>query len=219
MIRPGSRVADVGTDHGRVPIALVDRGRARSCVAIEPHEALLDGLRRRLGSGPAPRPIELRVGNGLAPLTAPDAIDTVVLAGLGSEAVLRILDRPDRTRIGSPRVVVQPQTDPYAVRAWFHAHGHTLTDERMVRDRGRWYVVIAAEPGVETGYDGHPLLRREDLYAAGPLLVARRDPDALASWLRTVRRLDRIVQRLPPGAGTNSRADLARAGRIVVALS
>ena len=219
MVGAGARVADVGTDHGRVPIALVDRGLATWCVAIETHESLLRGVRVRLGSDPVARPIDVRVGDGLAPVTAADRIDTVVLAGMGSDTVVRILDRADRTRIGGPRVIVQPQTEPHAVRAWFHAHAHVLIDERIVHERGRSYVVLAAEPGVETGYRDRPGLEPGDLYAGGPLLIARRDPAALVAWTRAVRRLDRIVERLPRGTGERTRHTRDRARRIVEALS
>ena len=218
MVPTGARVADVGTDHGLVPIALVDRGRASWCVAIDTDDRVLRPLRARLARDPIARPIEVRTGDGLAPVTGDDRIDTVILAGLGSDTVIRILERSEPPPTDGPRWILQPQTGPDAIRAWLRAHDHVLVDERIVEERGRPYLVLAAEPGVETGYDGPPGLEPDDLYAAGPLLVARRDPVALATWIATARRLDRIVEGLPPGSGERVRRDRARAHRIVGAL-
>ena len=116
-------------------------------------------------------------------------------------------------------MIVQTQTDPDAVRAWFHAHGHVLIDERIVEERGRWYLALAAEPGVENGYRPRDDLSRDDLYAAGPRLIARRDPAALEVWTATARRLDRLVDGLPAGSGARARQDRERAHRIVAALT
>ncbi len=219
MVPAGARVADVGTDHGLVPIALVDRGRARRCVAIDVDETVLGPLRARLARDPVDRPIEVRAGDGLATVTGDDRIDAVVLAGLGADTVIGILERAGPAAPGGPRVIVQPQTGPDRLRAWLHAHGHALVDERIVEERGKPYLVLAAEPGVETGYGPRPGLAPGDLYAAGPLLTARRDPAALAAWTATARRLDRIVDGLPPGSGRRVRGDRDRAHRIVEVLT
>lgn len=49
-IRPGSRVADIGTDHGYLPIWLLQHGRATFIAACDMREGPLEHARRSLSS-------------------------------------------------------------------------------------------------------------------------------------------------------------------------
>jgi tRNA (adenine22-N1)-methyltransferase len=219
-VPPGSRVADVGSDHGRLAESLLRSGRAVACIATEKRAHRLDVLRARLATGRPLAGLELRVGDGLAPLVPADRIDVIVLAGMGGDTIRRILDRAIVDRLSPSRLIVQPQTRHADVRAFLRRAGFRLIDECAVREDDRHYVVIVARPGPETAYvaPGDDL-DEDDLLAAGPLLVARRDPVALEAWADEVDRLAAIVAELPPGSGDRARESLARARRIVRALS
>lgn len=218
-IPPGSRVADVGCDHGRLAEHLIASGRAETCVATEVRSHRLDGFRDRLLASGVPPGLELRVGAGLDPLEPSDRIDVVVLAGMGGDRIRRILDVPRREALHATRFVVQPQTRPGDVRRFLRDAGLRLADERAVREAGRWYVVLVAEPGRETAYRPRADLSETDLLRAGPLLVARGDPQARRYWEEVVARLSAVVAVLPRrDAGHRARGDLAAARRILAAL-
>ena len=140
LVPAGSRVADVGTDHGRLPRLLLAHDLARSCVAIDVRA--IDAVVPPRFSGR----LEFRRGAGLAALAPADAIDVVVIAGLGARSIVRILDDERRASLGARRFVLQPQSEPALLRRWLASAGLGIVEERVALDRGRLYPVIAAEP-------------------------------------------------------------------------
>lgn len=165
LVPPGSRVADVGCDHGRLAAELARRG---SFVVATDRK-----LRR------VPEGVPFRLGDGLAPLSSRDRIEVVVLAGLGARSIVRILGA---SRLPVARLVLQPQTEAPLLRRWLVEHGRRIVDEALVRDGGRTYVVVAAEEG--DAADGLRLegLERDDVLAAGPVLLRRRAPGLARYW-------------------------------------
>lgn len=205
MIPHGSRVADVGSGHGLLPRHLLETGRAAFCVATERDE-------RRLGSVLRYPGLELRHGDGLAPLLPSDRLDVVVIAGLGGPSIARILDSPRRKALGIRRLVLQPQTGAADLRRRL-----ALVDERLALAGGRFYPVLAAEPG-ERSHDVAGL-DPEDLLEAGPCLVLRRDPLLRPMWEKEEARLVSILGRARPGRGRSAaEARLALARRVLAAL-
>jgi len=218
LVPAGARVADVGSDHGLVPAALLAEGIASWCVATE-----RNGPRRRsrppgAASVAARERFEFRYGDGLAAVHPADRVDTLILAGMGGGAVLAILDRGALTGLGIGTIVAQPQTRHAAVRAFLRRIGFALSAERMVAEGGRRYLVLAARRGTETAYDGVSGLTVDDLLEAGPLLVRDRDPVARGHWEARRERFRRLVAHGNDGPGRRARAEYDRAERVLAAL-
>ncbi|HEX6852791.1 MAG TPA: class I SAM-dependent methyltransferase [Candidatus Polarisedimenticolaceae bacterium] len=194
LVPEASRVADVGCDHGELARELLRSARASFVVAS-------DVVRTARAAGGE---VDWRVGDGLSPLTPGDRLDVVVLAGMGAATLLRILDRRRLDELGVRRLVVQPQTEPHRVRATMLERGFAVVDEAAAEDAGRFYAAIAFERGF--GLPAFGGLEPGDTLAAGPVLLARRDPAARRHWERQRRRLAGLPARAP---------DLARAERLV----
>ena len=185
LVPPGSRAADVGCDHGELARALLRSGRAAFVVGTD-----VVPTERATGGG-----VDWRIGDGLEPLRAGDRLDVVVLAGMGAATILRILDPGRLADLGVRRVVVQPQTDPRQVRAGMLDRGFAIVDEASAVAAGRFYVAIALERGA--GLPSFPGLEPDDVLAAGPILLIRRDAAARRHWERQRERLARHPARAP----------------------
>lgn len=198
---------------------LLSSGRAAHCVATELAGRRAPRLPRPDADPDRTSRLEFRSGFGLRVLRAEDRIEVVVLSGLGARAVARILeDRPPRG-LGVRRLVIQPQSEPARVRHWLAENGYVIVDERMVRERDRFYVVLAAEPRPGEAPPAHPRLDREDLEEAGPCLVRSPDPVVREYWQRVQRDQERILLLGSRGAGrAAARRRLERARRVLAAL-
>lgn len=199
LVPARSVVADVGTDHGLLPRRLLESGRAERCIASEPSRERLRKLRPYPDGHPLAGRLEVRVGDGLEVIRPADGVTVIVVAGLGGSTIARILRHPRLGSLGVHRLVLQPQSDAAIVRRWLVEHRWRLAEERLALDRGRFYPLIAAEPGDEPLE--HPRLGRDDLLEAGPRLVESRSPRVVAYWRAWLERHERILARARRGPG------------------
>jgi len=211
LVPRGARVVDVGAGHGRLVLWLASSGRAAQCIGVERPGPEGVRLQRALsGAGP-----EVRLGDGLAALTAADRPEVLVMSGLGARSMLHILEA-GAPRVGRlRRLVLQPQTEAGRLRRWLARRELTIVAERIILDRGRFYVVIAAEaapPAVAP--PPHPSLSADDLMEAGPLLVRSGNPLVTDYWRRTLARLGDALSDAADGPA----AQRARAMRILAAI-
>ncbi len=215
MIPAGSRVADVGAGHGLLPRRLLDRGWATHCIATEKTpERLRHVWRYPAGHRLAPA-LELRAGDGLQVLRATDRVDVLVIAGLGGRSIAAMLAEAPF----DGRMVLQPQDNAAFLRRCLLAGGWAIVDERPAFERGRYYEILAAEPGQPTGLPDHPVLGLDELIAAGPWLVRSSDPLVRRFWSLQARRLEGILRGLPAGtAELQVRRERDRALRILSVL-
>lgn len=214
LVPPASRVADIGTGHGLLPLWLLARSRVTHCIATEKTPETGPDLPRL----PAFPELEVRFGDGLEALHAGDRLDVLILSGLGARTILRILEENPSAVSGVPRLVLQPQTEAGRLRRWLVEHGRPIVAEHMVLDRGRFYVAIAAGTG-RARIPSHETLDAYELLEAGPCLVSSGNPLVRSYWRRTLSRLDRILERGRRSGGTaRARRQRALAARVLEAI-
>ena len=86
----GYCLADVGTDHGYIPIYLMEKGNYERAIAMDVRKGpLLRAEENRKSHGFEDR-MDLRLSDGVAALREGEA-DTVVIAGMGGGLVIHIL--------------------------------------------------------------------------------------------------------------------------------
>ena len=89
------RIADIGTDHGYVPIYLYKQGRIKKAYACDVRKGPLEKCRKNIALYGAEDVIETRLGSGLTPLKAGEA-ETAIMAGMGGMLIVHILqDSPE----------------------------------------------------------------------------------------------------------------------------
>ena len=191
LVPEGIAVADVGTDHARLLAWLRARGRVTRGIGIDVVEGPLRQAQQTLAAAGVGG-VELRRGDGLRPLRAGE-VDAVVLAGMGGAKMVRLLEGSRGLVPTLARLVLQPNTDWARVRRWVMDRGELL-DERMVEDRGKFYVVLAIRPGI-----GAPPRWDEDDLLLGPR-IRRERPAAFEAWIRhELRRVERALARAERG--------------------
>ncbi len=198
FVLPGSSVADVGTDHGYVPIALVSRGIAVHALAMDVREGPLARAREHIGRYGLNGRIETRLSDGVAALK-PGEADTVIAAGMGGELILHILGDGQRLWDSVEHWILSPQSEPEKVRVYLQENGFLIAREKMLCEDGKYYVVMDAVRG-----EMEPLERAQAVY--GPCLLRKRDP-VLGEFLkREERTLEGILAGLKDRTGDRAEA-------------
>ena len=140
FVRAGVRVADVGTDHGYLPIALLQGGRIISAVAADVNAAPLESAVRNAARFGVSDRMRCVLSDGLAGLSAADA-DDVVIAGMGGELILRIVAETPWLHTPEKHLVLQPMTTADRLRAGLYAAGFAIDREEAVYDGRKIYTV------------------------------------------------------------------------------
>ena len=147
FVQPGSRVADIGTDHGYVPIWLVQKGVCPSALAMDVRKGPLERAEEHVEEVGLSGKIELRLSDGLAKLKAGEA-DTVVIAGMGGKLTCRILEQGrhvwENWSEGKERLILSPQSEQDEVRHFLEKQGFLILREAMLLDEGKYYIVLEA---------------------------------------------------------------------------
>ena len=142
LIPKGVRVADIGTDHGHLPISLIRSGISERVIACDIREKPLDNARKNIEKTGTVG-VELRLGDGLSPVL-PFEVDYIVIAGMGGEVISGILDSAKWTRDEKYTLLLQPMTSADALRRWLSENSFRISEEKAVLDGGKLYTVIKA---------------------------------------------------------------------------
>ena len=152
LVTDGNRLADIGTDHGFVPIFLIQEDRIPSAVAMDVNEGPLERASAHIREAGLEERISVRLSDGLAAL-GPGEADTVLIAGMGGALTVRILEDgsdllwdPDREE-GIRELVLQPQSEVGKVRRFLESGGWSICREEMVYEDGKFYPMMQCRPG------------------------------------------------------------------------
>ena len=187
-VTKGNRLADIGTDHGYIPIYLVQEGICPSAIAMDVNQGPLDradahieeyGLSDRIGT---------RLSNGLEKLD-PSEADSIVIAGMGGALMTDILTRGIHVVKAGKEFILQPQSEIFKVRHFLHDNGYAIVNEQIVKEEGKYYFIIKAVPGQQS-YD------EEFLYEYGECLLKEKTPLMMEYLEREMNKYQKIMESL-----------------------
>ena len=146
FVSPGSRIVDVGTDHGYIPIYLVQNAAAVHAIAMDIKKGPLDRAKAHIAQFHLEEQIETRLSDGLKELK-PGEGDTVILAGMGGALTVRILQEGHLALNQIKEIILSPQSELDRVRKFLQANGFVIVKESMVCEENKYYTVMKAVKG------------------------------------------------------------------------
>ena len=148
LIEKGQPTADIGSDHAGLARYLVEMGMVPWVIATELGEApFIRAYQSAVNSMQADK-IEVRKGDGLQTLN-PGEVVNVVIAGLGGDTITSILANDWQKAASFKHFVLQPMSRPAVLREALCRQGWPIIDEVIIRENRRYFIVIAAVPGIE----------------------------------------------------------------------
>ena len=169
MVTSGYRIADIGTDHGFVPISLIERKIILSAIAMDVNDGPLAIARENIHEAGLLDKIEVRKSDGLENLKT-NEVDCAIFSGMGGNLIIKLLsDNWEITR-SLKECILGPQSEWEKVRKFLLEHGFSIAQEEMVKDAGKYYLVmkVTVTPAEE--------LWNEVELAFGKWLLEQRNP-------------------------------------------
>lgn len=182
MVVQGSKVADIGCDHAFIPIYLKKNNIAKKIIASDVRKGPLDIAKRNVASEGLSEFIDVRMGDGLKSIK-PGEVDTIVIAGMGGMLIIRILSESPEILNSIRHLVLQPQSDVMEVRRYLDASGWIITEEKMVLDAGKYYVIMGCNR-IDTDKENSPeddvsgvneVINKETFLMYGKYMLMHRD--------------------------------------------
>ena len=146
LVPERARLADIGTDHGYIPVYLLQQGRIDHAIAADIGAEPLEHARRTAQEYELTDQIDFRLCDGLVGIKAEET-DCILIAGMGGETIISILENADWLHNGGQCLLLQPQSRQELLRTWLTEHGFCILREHLVLDKGTIYNVMQVKAG------------------------------------------------------------------------
>ena len=144
FVRAGAVFADIGTDHGYLPIFLLSSGKISRAVLADINEGPLNSAKQNVREAGFDEQCTFKLTDGAAALSGLGITDYAI-CGMGGELIASIISAaPHLKKIGT-RLILQPMSRHGATRSCLYREGFTILDERYSIAEGKCYLTILAE--------------------------------------------------------------------------
>ena len=177
LFHPCECIADIGSDHGMLPLMLVKSGLAKRVIVSDISEKALQRAVNLFTAEKAVAAARFYVSDGLSHLDEP--VNAISITGLGGDTIIKIIKRGMSKCLDSP-LVLSPHTSLQAVRLEITNMGYQIVTEKLVHENRRFYVLMRFEKG-DAHYSEAELL-------LGPCLMKERNSlfDSYLAWRKQV---------------------------------
>lgn len=192
FVTPGSRVADIGTDHAFVPIYLIEHKIVPSALAMDIGKGPLLAAEEHIKEHGLEKYITARQSDGVLALQDGEA-DSVIIAGMGGALVMKILSEGRERLQNVKELILQPQSEVEKVRHFLYESGYHITAEEMIFEDGKYYPMMHVVPGRDdTVYP-------ESYFKYGGWLIREKNEVLLRYLEKEEREVREIRKKLLPG--------------------
>ena len=161
---PKSVVADIGSDHGKLMIALAEAGIVNKGYAVENKEGPFERLRSNL--------IRYHVNDKITPLFSDGIkditrdVETIVIAGMGGNNIVNILKAHPEKLVRVQTIIIDAHNAVPLARREISQMGFAIADEKIVKEDDIFYEIIKfikADKAIISDEDLEfgPILRQE----------------------------------------------------------
>lgn len=144
MVRKGSSVADIGTDHAYLPAYLILNSISPKALACDVRKGPLENAKKTVEAYSIGEKVTLRLSDGFDKIEPYEA-DDFIMCGMGGTLMEQLVSRTYWLKDKSKRIIVQPQSHAEDIRRFFAENGFEILFEDACIDSGKLYCAMAAE--------------------------------------------------------------------------
>lgn len=186
MVPQSNVIADIGSDHALLPIALVLNGKVTRAYASEvnegPYEATVKNIEKH-GVNNYVIPV---LSDGISELEKD--VNTISICGMGGSLIVDILDKDKAKLEHIDTLVLEPNNNEENVRIWLMNNGYEVTFEKLIEEDNRYYEIIKAVKG-----NAH--YTKEELFF-GPVLLKEKSDTFFKKWSKHREYLLKIMENI-----------------------
>ncbi len=197
LVPEQSRLADIGSDHAYLPVALVLQNKLEFAVAGEVVSGPFEAAKKQVQKNGLNDQIIVRLADGLDAVEQIDGITAVTICGMGGVLIRDILEAGwNNQRLqGNECLVLQPNIGEKPLRDWLTVHGFTILEEDILEENNKIYeIIVASRLETRVAYS-----EKERLF--GPILLHRQSAVFRKKWLGELNQRETILAQLAKASG------------------
>lgn len=184
-------VIDIGCDHGLLSIYLANKFKNLKIIASDVNKNALDNAKKNITKCGLNDRIETRLGSGISVINNNDNIDTIVVAGMGTNTIVEFLKCSRDKLVNVNKIIIQSNTDLYFLRKNMVSMGYFIDDEELVVDKGIIYTIIKFVKGkMKYSY--------KELYL-GPILISKNSGLFVEKCMKELNNMKKILKNIGRG--------------------
>lgn len=144
LVSDDKKIADIGTDHGYIPVYLLKEGRVPFAVLADVNKGPLDNARKEVIQNNLLEKVDLRLGSGIEVLEIGE-VEEVIIAGMGGILISELLEAKKEVAHSIEKLILQPMQAQEELRRYLLNNGYEILKEVLVREDFRIYEIIVAK--------------------------------------------------------------------------
>lgn len=169
LVTKGKRIADIGTDHGYIPVYLLKKGYVDFAILADVNKGPLENAKSEVRHNNLTDKVDLRLGSGIEVLEEKE-VDEVIIAGMGGILISELLEAKKSVAHNLEKLILQPMQAQGELRKYLLNNGYEILDEVLVKEDFRIYEIIVAKyTSINT------IVEDEIYYEVGKKLIENRD--------------------------------------------
>ncbi|MGO1470448.1 MAG: tRNA (adenine(22)-N(1))-methyltransferase [Tissierella sp.] len=168
FVKEDTIILDVGTDHGYVPIYIVEKNICKKAIASDVSRNSLKKTIELIKKKGLEENISSRLGDGLD-VIRPYEVDGVIMAGMGGILIQNILKKDKKITDSINYFIFQPMVASKELRKYLSQNNYKIVDEELSKEDNKFYEIIYAKRGKED-------VKKEIYYEISEKLIEKNHP-------------------------------------------
>lgn len=190
LVSKNKRLADIGTDHGYIPVYLLNEGRIDFAILADINKGPLENARSEVKRNKLEDKVDLRLGSGIEVLKKGE-VDEVIIAGMGGILIGELLEANKEVSHSVDKLILQPMQAQEELRQYLLNNGYEILDECLEKEDFRLYEIIVAK---YTGKNTH--LEDDIYYEVGKKLIENKDELLVEFIENKIKKYNNIISKL-----------------------
>lgn len=140
----GVTVCDVGCDHGKLSLYLIQKGKAKQIIATDINPQPLQKAIDLFAIHDLSHTAQFLLTDGLQGIENTENITHIVIAGLGGHTMAQVIENAPFIRKQNIQLVLLPAQSGYFIRKYLYENGFEILKEKTVSEKGKYYSCINA---------------------------------------------------------------------------
>jgi tRNA (adenine22-N1)-methyltransferase len=196
-------LADIGTDHGYIPIYIILNNISKKVIAGDIKKGPIEIANKNILNYKLEDRIETRIGPGLSVLKKSEA-DVILIAGMGGNLIADIIEEKLDIATEADCLILQPVQYPEVLRKYLSKANFNIFDEELAKEGNKYYHIIKAKKGTGQVYE------KEVYYYTGLSLLDKRHPILIKYVNHKIHRINIILRELANSNNIERKSELIK---------